>query len=39
MNFSKTADADGFAEVDVTSYGGSAGVEPSKLGVLASLED
>ena len=38
MDFSKTADPDGFAEVNVTSYGGGAGVEPGTKGVSAGLE-
>lgn len=29
MDFSHTADTDGFAEIDMTGNGGSAGVEPS----------
>jgi hypothetical protein len=28
MDFAQAANADGFAEVDVSSYGGSADVEP-----------
>lgn len=38
MDFPKTANADGFAEVNVTSYGGGACVEPDGEGVLAGLE-
>lgn len=30
VDFAQAADADGFAEVDVSGYGGGAGVEPDK---------